>query len=60
MSPIPRSMDVFYRAAMKNEVGDTAYAAVDEIIERENWHRGNSKLITKHDVLPRFIGVINE
>ena len=54
------TMAVFYRAAMKNECGSTVYVAADERVGGENWHRGNSKLITKHDVLPRFIGVINE
>ena len=59
-SPDPMTMAVFYRAAMKNECGSTVYVAADERVGGENWHRGNSKLITKHDVLPRFIGVINE
>ena len=60
ISPDSDTGDVFYRAGMKNECGSTMYAALTEQVEGENWHRGSSKLITKHNVLPRFIGVINE
>ena len=60
ISPDPDTGEAFYRAGMKNECGSTVYVALTEQVERENWHRGSSELITKHDVLPRFIGVINE